>query len=169
MKNKDVLGDLVRKLDMFGHATPQFNIAGTEVLKTTVGSLGTILVFSLTLTYGLLQLQNMVNFKNPSIQERPIVVGLDEDYSLDEDGYMMAFSLEGPGNQIIDFDARLLRWVATTYERRNSTFSSKNYQLQPCTTDQFNQFYKAESEATESKVKELLERGSLFCLPQELE
>ena len=55
----------------------------------------------------------------------------------------------------MQYNASYVRWVATTYEKRNGTSTIRNYAMQPCSETDFQKFYPAESESTGNKVRTL--------------
>ena len=57
----------LKKLDIFGEPTPTLSFQGEHEVRTYPGSFLSIIIFSLISTYSLLKLQDMLQYKRPSI------------------------------------------------------------------------------------------------------
>lgn len=57
----------IKDLDMFGERVPEINIRGQTTIKTSVGACVTITIIALTISFGLVKLEHLVQRKNPTI------------------------------------------------------------------------------------------------------
>ena len=138
--------EFIKSLDIFSGSLPTFNIGGKDSVHTSVGALVSIIIMMLTLSFGLLKMQNLVNRKNPLLAANSEVLPYGETYSLASEEFMMAFALHKFAGAILDFDARYVRWIVRVWEdvagERNEAF----YPLHVCSEEEFSKFYTAESE-----------------------
>ena len=67
MDTRKRFASLIKSMDMFGEPVPSFNIGGKMSVKTFVGAGVSLMLFTLTIAFGLLKLQNLFNRKNPNI------------------------------------------------------------------------------------------------------
>ena len=157
--------NFVKKLDMFGKPIPQFNIAGEDKIQTSLGTVLSIVTIILTFAYGILQLQYLIDHKSPSVDLVPERIELDSELEVLHDGFQIAFNFEGNLGEILPYNSSYVRWIASTFDKRNNTGEYAYYEMQPCSQDEFDRFYPAESAVTDSKVEALKKIDNLFCLP----
>lgn len=126
----------IKRFDTFGESVPQFNIQGQTTIKTSMGSLASILILMLTVMFGILKLEHLVLRKNPSLIISPKDLNEDDfndKYNTAENNFMMAFAAEDflTGRSL--GDPRYIKWYVSFY---NSTFFEFN-EMHPCTDSEF--------------------------------
>ena len=86
--------DFLKALDIFGKPVPTFNIRGQTEVKTMCGALMSFVIMFLTIMFGILKLQHLIEKKNPTINTNisPLEAGVK--YNIDQDEFMMAFTAE---------------------------------------------------------------------------
>ena len=57
----------IEKFDIFGKHVPSFSLGGRTEVRTKSGAILTIIILSLTLVFGLVKLQHLLERKNPLI------------------------------------------------------------------------------------------------------
>ena len=57
----------IKNLDMFGYRVPEINVRGQTKVKTSMGACVSITIAALTIAFGLVKLDHLVQFKNPVI------------------------------------------------------------------------------------------------------
>ena len=62
---KFAMPKFLKSVDMFGAPIPNFNMRGRAEVKTSRGACISIVIFTLTLLFGLLKLQHLFLRKNP--------------------------------------------------------------------------------------------------------
>ena len=82
------------KIDIFGEPVPSFNLSGRQVIKTHSGALISIVIFSLTLVYGLIKMQQLFERKNPVINTNVTPVAVGASYNVLQDEFYAAFAAE---------------------------------------------------------------------------
>ena len=159
-------GNLLRSLDMFGAPLPAFNIRGEEIVKTLPGGCLSVVMLSITLLFGLLKLQHLLERKNPEIVTNEVAFEPDdEEAKLDADDpeYMMAFAIT---NGILRTPKNDPRYVSFVLEHglrdEYGNYSAKKYPMVRCTNDDWSRFYPIESKSSNA-VKRLREQEAFLC------
>ena len=100
----------VKRLDLFGVEIPQLNLNGETQVKSSIGSIITIIIAILMFIFALIKLEHLANRKNPDLSS--IIESIDEGeiYDLNEEDFMMAFTLEHWSTGIKN-DTRYFQWV----------------------------------------------------------
>ena len=143
------------ELDIFGASVPTFNIAGQNKVKTMVGSCGSIMIFALTLLFGLLKLQHLFMRKNPLISQNTTPLRILTTYDTSQAEFKMAVAAENYDAGTGISDPRYVRWVVTHVQRRNDVFNNTIYPMHKCHEEELSEFNVAESEETMTKLKRL--------------
>ena len=121
--------EFIKNLDLFYEPMPAFNIKGKESVKTWIGAMCSVIIMTLTVAFGLLKLQHLVEKKNPALVTNTEDLGEYASFKLDDDGFMMAFSLETITNQVLDYDTRHVRWIARTWMLDGNDLKSPLYPM----------------------------------------
>ena len=66
------VGNLLRQIDYFGEPIPAFNIKGKDKVTTAFGGIMTLTVMFFTLSYLISKINDIVEKKNPIINENKI-------------------------------------------------------------------------------------------------
>ena len=133
---------LLKKFDIFSASVPSFNIDGKTEVRTLTGGVISLSIVMLTILFGLLKLQHMLERKNPLISTNDVPSELSDEYDLDAEEFMMAFGLEDVNGKMLLHDPDYIKWVAGIWywtEKEESAF----YPLHPCTDQEFAKFYPA--------------------------
>ena len=72
----------LKSVDMFGAPVPNFNMRGRAEVKTSCGACISMVIFILTLLFGMLKLQHLVVRKNPSIVTNKIPLEAGERFDI---------------------------------------------------------------------------------------
>ena len=88
----------------------------------------------------------------------------DTEYSTGQDEFMLAMAVENYDTGVALSDPRYVRWVTTTWEKKDNVWIKNTYLMHRCTEEDFARFYPDETEVTSSKIKVLREGKHLFCL-----
>ena len=62
---KAELSQFLKKFDIFEVPLPTFTLKGQRQINTSCGAIASVVILMLTLAYGLLKLQDLVERKNP--------------------------------------------------------------------------------------------------------
>ena len=84
----------IKSLDMFGAPVPNLNLRGRAEVKTYCGAYISMMIFILTLLFGILKLQHLAAHKNPQIMTNKIPLEEDEPFNIGVDDFMMAFAVK---------------------------------------------------------------------------
>ena len=141
--------------DIFGSPIPTFTIAGHSKVRTVAGSCASIMIFALTLVFGLLKLQHLLLRKNPLINTNIMPLPMLTTYDTNQAKFKMAVSAESYDTGAGISDPRYVRWVVSYVQRRNNVFNNKIYPMHKCHEEEFAELNVAESEAITAKVKRL--------------
>ena len=57
----------LKSVDMFGAPVPNFNMRGRTEVKTSCGACTSMVIFTLTLLFGIIKMEHLALRKNPSI------------------------------------------------------------------------------------------------------
>ena len=145
----------LKKFDIFGRDIPSFNINGKNTIQTIPGTIVSILIGLLTLSFGILKFEHLVRRKQPFINETssPLIKGTSQ--KLSDGNLMMAFSLESFDTSAPLDDPRFNRWYAASYTIEEGIWTTSYSLLDKCTEADFEKFYQAENEETKQKVETL--------------
>ena len=89
-----MLPNLVKRLDLFGEAVPNFNLRGQTKVKTSFGAVATILIVTLTFMFSLVKLDHMVLRKSPNLTSNEEEFDTSErSFDTSSDELMMAFAV----------------------------------------------------------------------------
>ena len=138
----------LKKFDIFGRDIPSFNINGKNTIQTIPGTIVSILIGLLTLSFGILKFEHLVRRKQPFINETssPLIKGTSQ--KLSDENIMMAFSLENFYTSAPLDDPRYIRWYTIDWTLKEGIWTSSYNLLNKCTEADFEKFYQAENEAT---------------------
>ena len=100
------------ELDTFGSCVPTFNIAGQSKVKTMEGSCASIIIFALTLFFGLIKLQQLTIRKNPLINANIGPLPKLMTYDTSQTEFKIAVAAENYETGAGISDPRYVRWVA---------------------------------------------------------
>ena len=129
---------------MFGAPLPSFNVEGDEKVKTTIGALVSFSIISLTFLFALLKFQHMSEFRNPSITtfEEEIEASIENNFSLQSEGFMIAFGMNSYIDGKVKNDERYVKWIAR-YEvvdlEGNSTW--RYFPVRKCDVADYDKLY----------------------------
>ena len=104
------------KLDFFPRRVPQLTMRGKESKPTAIGSICSILVVATILTYGILQLQKLVDRKNPRISSstETFALGSTDKLNLQQAGLHIAFTAETLWYEPLD-DPKYVKFMVRLY------------------------------------------------------
>ena len=103
---------LLKKFDIFSARVPSFNIDGKTEVRTLTGGVISLSIVMLTILFGLLKLQHMLERKNPLISTNDVPSELSDEYDLEAEEFMMAFGLEDKNGTMLLHDYDQIKWVA---------------------------------------------------------
>ena len=89
-----------------------------------------------------------MNRKNPLLASNTEDIGIDETYSLSNGSFMMAFAMHKFHGEILDFDARYVRWIVRTWNDQSSGRAEAFYPLHLCTEEDLGRFYSPQTDET---------------------
>ena len=92
-KMKYVMPKFLKNVDMFGAPVPNLNVHGQAEVKTSCGACFSLVIFTLTLLFGMLKLQHLALHKNPSITTNTIPLEAGERFDIGSGDFMMAFAV----------------------------------------------------------------------------
>ena len=141
---------------MFSKPVQAFNLGGKNEVQTWSGTVCSLCIYVLTFAFGLLKLQHLIEYKNPTLMSSTELLETSEEtYSLDSDEFMMAFALQKYGGEILRYDPRYVRWIIRTWEREDDESTFTFYPLHQCSDEEVSNFYRPESAVTEKEVEKL--------------
>ena len=168
----------LHQLDILGQEVPRFNIKGQESVKTSCGAYTSTVVFILTLIFGLLKLQHLLERRNPQIVTRTVKADDDDSYSTADNDFMMAFaavSEKNSTNMQVEgkSDERYLKWFLKRTTMQGGSVDTVVSQMHRCTDQEFYRFYSVDNENDAILVAKLHQQGHFYCvdwrdLPNEL-
>ena len=154
---------VLKSLDMFGAPVPNLNIRGRGEVKTVCGACTSLVIFALTLLFGIIKMEHLALRKNPSITTNTSPLEAGERFDTGSDDFMIAFAVEDIKGVPLN-DARYIRWQVVSLNLENGEKNKTEEFLQPCSQDAMNKFYPAESSQTANEVKSQQAAGNLYCL-----
>ena len=107
---KFAMPKFLKSVDMFGAPIPNFNMRGRAEVKTSCGACFSMVIFTLTLLFGMLKLQHLALHKNPSITTNTIPLEAGERFDIGSEDFMMAFAVTKDKGEPRN-DTRYLRWM----------------------------------------------------------
>ena len=84
----------IEKFDIFGKHVPSFSLGGRTEVRTKSGAILTIIILSLTLVFGLVKLQHLLERKNPLINTNFEPLADDAVFDNNSGDLMLAVSAE---------------------------------------------------------------------------
>ena len=90
-----------KNLDNYGKEVPAFNVGGETRVSTVCGGIISVLVMTLTLTYSIVKLTQLINKQNPTINQVTIpnhYAPIDRQ-NLNDINFRMAFTVEDSHNK----------------------------------------------------------------------
>ena len=120
------------------------------------GALSSLVMIFLTILFGSLKLQHLINKKSPSIttNQQPLEAGVT--YKIDQDEFMMAFTAENYDTGAPITDPRYVKWVTAYWERIDGDWEiTRWYPMHKCTDADFSRFKKPENDLVAAKVNKL--------------
>ena len=154
---------VLKSLDMFGAPVPNLNIRGRGEVKTVCGACTSLVIFALTLLFGIIKMEHLALRKNPIITTNTSPLEADERFDTGSDDFMMAFAVSDEKG-VPKNDTRYFRWKVAFKNYVNGEKNKTEEFLQPCSQDAMNKFYPAESSQTANEVKSQQAAGNLYCL-----
>ena len=153
-----------KELDLFGETVPTFNMGGKTEIKTFPGALFSITIVYLTIMFGTLKIQHLVERKNPQIvtNTQPLEAGYK--YPTTGDDFMTAYAAENYDTGKGISDPRYIRWVTAYVQRINDEWVTKWYPMYKCQEKDLARFATPDSVTTKEKVKRLQDGGHFFCI-----
>ena len=73
----------MRERDIFGQNIPAFNIKGKDKVKTAIGGFLSALIITVTFSYTIMQVHDMMLHRNPIISQNKITEYYGNDYNFD--------------------------------------------------------------------------------------
>ena len=149
------MSEFVKNIDMFGAAVPGINMRGKTELNTSCGAIISMLIIILTLSFGLLKLEHLMERKNPLIVTNTVPLDSEEQINTGSDNFMMAFAAVGKKNKNVKNDPRFVRWYARFWQIVDGEYSARNVPLNLCTDKEFAMFDPPEDAHTAETVKNM--------------
>ena len=120
---------------------PQFNINGKTEIPTLVGAITSIIIIILTLLFGMIKLEHLVQRKNPTINIHSEVLEEGTSQSMEADNLMIAFALERANSNTDLDDNRFFKWYALDWNANEGVFDNKFFEMHQCTHKDLKKFY----------------------------
>ena len=158
----------IRKIDIFYTDLPGFTFQGNSKGTSTVGGCATLFITLLSIQYGLIKLQGLLERLNPSVISviRPNEIDSDQKYSTIENNFAVAFGIENYfSNESLD-DSKYIKWVASYVRYENGESMGRTELLTyQCTDEDFSQFYPVDpgSEARLAALRAGV-KTKLYCI-----
>ena len=104
----------MNEFDFFGKPVPTFNIRGKHRVSTTIGGYVSTICMVLVLIYATIKFIDLYNRNNPVINENIIknYYGNEDVINLYENGFRMAFAIEGYYDQKLKDDPEYVKLLA---------------------------------------------------------
>ena len=118
----------------------------------------------LTITFGLVKLQHLLQRKDPIIVSNinPLEVG--QKYELAQEEFMTAYAAENYDTGAGISDPRFVRWVTHVKQRIGVKWTILNFPMHKCQDVEFARFSASKSERTAIKVNRLRQGGHFYCI-----
>ena len=148
----------MKRFDLFGAQLPTYNVKGKTEVRTTTGSICSILIIGLVIAYSILKLENMLTKKNPVLRTRKSPVGSDARYDVRDSDFMVAFAVEHWLSGWKD-DLRYIQWVVNEIVYIDNVEAKFLFHsTHRCTDEEFARFYPVSDDAA-TKVANLQANG----------
>ena len=149
---------------MFATRLPSFNINGKEEIRTSLGGLLSLVIYTMTFLYSLMKIQHLFLRKNPAITTftDPNAFGPEERFSTGIDGFQIAIAADH-FSEGVRKDPRYLQFIARLYLDTRGTVTSKYFRMYPCTEEDFEKFYPVEKRS-KSMLDNYRKDGGLHCI-----
>ena len=159
------LKEQVLNIDFFGKEVPSFTLGRKSIAKTWIGACASIFMLTVTLGYGLLKLQLLLERKVTSITSNMTRLEEGTSVALAEAGNLqIALAATSQATGLAITDPRYVRWYTQVWSFEGGKSSIVYYPLHQCTEEEFAAFSQPDSPTTEASVNELQAEGNLFCL-----
>ena len=133
---------------------------GKEKISTSFGACVSIIVILLTLSFGLLKLQHLIERKNPSISTNTLPIPEGTRFNTGDRGdFLLAFGvIRQLDTERSMYDPRYIRWQASL-RSRNGSFkdtTKDHLDIHQCTSEEIARFHEPADEQTAIEVEHLL-------------
>lgn len=131
-------------LDMFSEQLPQFNLRGEQTKASWCGTLSSLILLTLMISYGSLKLETLLQRKNPTISFSEKISAFDESTVLDlkSAGLKFAFTAEkenGTTYELVN-DSRYVRFMATVSGYTEGDWGLRPISFHECTEAELKEF-----------------------------
>ena len=136
------------------------------MVSTACGACISIIVFTLTLIFGLIKLQHLLEHRNPQIVTRTVKVDEGARFSMADTNFMMAFAAARVANGLNEglSDERYLKWIGTVVTREGVNTTRNRFYLHRCSDHEFSRFYQVENEFDARFIAKLQAEGHFYCV-----
>ena len=140
MLSDNTVCKFLKNVDIFGEPVPSFKISGKGSIKTFTGALISMTIIFLTITFGLIKLQHLLQRKNPTMISNMAPLEAGQEYSTAQDEFMIATVAENYNTGDGISDPRYVRWVTAYWQRINGELTRKYYPMYKCLDEDFARF-----------------------------
>lgn len=105
---------MLKKLDIFRAPLPGFNIKGDQAVSSNIGGCVSVLIMIVTITFGLLKLEDLALRTNPTVSTFVQEDEFDQNdkYDSGRSDFVMAFALVRAKDDVPKNDPRFVKWMA---------------------------------------------------------
>ena len=127
---------LIKTIDFYGKPVPGFTLDGNDTVQTAIGGVLSALTLFVTFAFGLIKLQHLTDWYNPSINTFELINALEDGQVFDpvSEGWTMAFGLEDYTTKAIKNDRKIIKWIVRYLRYANAEIVEQRVMpLHPCT------------------------------------
>ena len=156
--------DFLKNIDNFSEALPSFNINGRSDVKTFFGGIMSLSIIMVTIAFGVMKMQHLVERKNPQINTNDAPLEDGTTYHTGNEDFMWAFAAERYDNFEGLSDPRYIKWVTAYWIYKDNVWDIKWFPMHQCTDAKQAKFFPPQSEQFATKMKNFFEQGHLYCI-----